>query len=60
MFGWFKKSEVQKLSEEHKALLTKAFHAQRNGDIESYSFLTADAEEVKKKLDALEQKQADD
>ena len=36
----------------HKALLTRAFEAQRKGDIESYSFLTADAEAEHTKIDA--------
>ena len=39
----------------HKALLTRAFEAQRKGDIESYSFLTADAEAVRTKIDQLKQ-----
>jgi hypothetical protein len=34
-------------------LLTRAFEAQRRGDIESYSFLTADAEAVSKKIEAI-------
>lgn len=58
MFGLFKKSPLKQLQEEHRALLTKAFHAQRNGDIESYSFLTADAEAVKQKIDELEREAA--
>ena len=53
MFGMFKKSPLEKLEAEHKALLTKAFNAQRNGDIRSYSFLTAEAEEVREKLETL-------
>ncbi len=55
MFGMFKKSPLKKLEAEHKALLTKAFNAQRNGDIRSYSFLTAEAEEVREKLETLKQ-----
>jgi hypothetical protein len=54
VFGLFKKSPANKLKEEHKALLEKAFHAQRNGDIRLYSTLTAEAEAVRAKLDALE------
>ena len=52
MFGFFKKSPLKKLEAEHKALLTKGFHAQRNGDVRSYSFLTAEAEAVREKIDA--------
>ena len=53
MFDLFKKSPLKKLKAEHKALLTKAFHAQRNGDVRAYSFLTADAEAVREKIGAL-------
>ena len=53
MLGLFKKSPLKKLESEHKALLTKAFHAQRNGDVRAYSFLTADAEAVREKIEAL-------
>jgi len=57
MFGLFKKSPLKKLEAEHKALLTKGFHAQRNGDVRSYSFLTAEAEAIREKIDALKAKE---
>ena len=57
MFGFFKKSPLKKLEAEHKALLTKGFHAQRNGDVRSYSFLTAEAEAIREKIDALRAKE---
>ena len=53
MFGLFKKSPLKKLEAEHKTLLTKVFHAQRNGDVCAYSFLTAEAEAVREKVEAL-------
>ena len=53
MFGFFKNSPLKKLEAEHKALLTKGFHAQRNGDVRAYSFLTAEAEGVRVKIEAL-------
>ena len=53
MFGLFKKSPLEKLENEHKALLTEAFQAQRNGDIRSYSLLTAEAEGVREKIESL-------
>jgi hypothetical protein len=53
MFGLFKKSPLKNLELEHKALLTRAFHAQRNGDIRAYSLLTAEAEEVREKIEGL-------
>ena len=52
MFGLFKKSPLKKLEAEHIALLTKGFHAQRNGDVCAYSFLTAEAEAVREKIEA--------
>ena len=54
MFGLFKQSPTKKLKDEHKALLEKAFQAQRNGDIRGYSTLTAEAEAVRAKLEELE------
>ena len=54
MFGLFKKSPIDKLKEQHKDLSTRAFNAQRNGDIRSYSMLTAEAEEVRQQIEGLE------
>ena len=51
MFGLFKSSPVKKMQKEHKELLTKAFEAQRNGNIRLYSILTADAEALREKID---------
>ena len=53
MFGLFKKSPLKKLEAEHKALLTKGFHARRNGDVRTYAFLTAEAEAIRETIDAL-------
>ncbi|GAB5415805.1 MAG: hypothetical protein Cons2KO_34080 [Congregibacter sp.] len=53
MFGIFKKSPLKKLEQTHADLSTRAFQAQRNGDIRGYSALTAEAEEIKKQIDAL-------
>ncbi len=58
MFGLLKKSPTKKLKEEHKALLEKAFQAQRNGDIRLYSTLTAEAEAVRAEIDRLEGEQS--
>jgi hypothetical protein len=54
VFGLFKKDPTKALKKEHEALLTKAFHAQRNGDVRQYSLLTADAEAVREKIEQLE------
>jgi hypothetical protein len=53
MFGLFKSDPSKKLLKQYKAKLEKAMHAQRNGDIRSYSFLTEEAEALKVQLDAL-------
>lgn len=53
MFGMFRKSPLKKWEQEHGFLLTKAFKAQRNGDIRQYSTLTAEAEAVRKKIEIL-------
>lgn len=58
MFGLFKTSPVKKLQKERTALLTRAFQAQRNGDIRQYSMLTAEAEELRKKTEEIENQQA--
>ena len=57
MFGLFNKSPLKKLQQEHQELLTKAFQAQRNGDIRGYSTLTAEAEELRLKIDALKEEE---
>lgn len=57
MFGLFRKSPLTKLRKEHEDLLTRAFQAQRNGDIRSYSMLTAEAEALRQKIEDLESEQ---
>jgi Family of unknown function (DUF6435) len=52
MFGLFKKSPLKRWQKDHEALLTKAFNAQRNGDIRLYSTLTAEAELLREKIEA--------
>ena len=55
MFGLFSKSPVKQWKKEHEALVSKAFHAQRNGDIRLYSTLTAQAEAVREKIEGHEE-----
>lgn len=59
MFGIFKKDPVRKLKQEHSALSTRAFEAQRNGDIRSYSALTAEAEAIKEKIEVLQAQESE-
>ena len=53
MFGMFKKSPLKQWEREHGVLVTKAFNAQRNGDIRLYSTLTAEAETLREKIENL-------
>lgn len=57
MFGLFKKDPTAKLRKQYSALLEKAMHAQRNGDIKTYSMLTADAEALWQKIEETEKSQ---
>ena len=52
MFGMFKKSPLKQWSKDHEALLTKAFQAQRDGNIRLYSALTAEAEALRESIEA--------
>jgi cell division protein FtsB len=54
MFGLLKKSPLKGLQKEHQMLVTKAFNAQRNGDIRGYSTLTAEAETLRQQIEKLE------
>ncbi|GAA6133290.1 hypothetical protein NBRC116188_00790 [Oceaniserpentilla sp. 4NH20-0058] len=54
MFSIFKNDPVKKLREEYEGILTKAMHAQRNGNIKEYSYLSAQADRVLERLQAEE------
>ena len=53
MFSLFKKDPLKKLNKEYSTLLEQALAAQRKGEIRRYSELTAQAEEVAKKIDSI-------
>ena len=55
MFSFLKPDPRKQLQKDYDSLTTRAFEAQRNGDIRGYSLLTEEAEAVKAELDALEQ-----
>lgn len=57
MFGLFNKNPAAKLEKQYAALLEKARDVQRSGDIKGYARISAEAEEVWKKIEA--QKTAD-
>ena len=52
MFGFFKKDPLKKLQKEYEAKLEEAMHMQRNGKIREYSFLSAEAEDIRLKIQA--------
>jgi len=54
MFSLFKKDPAKKLQKSYEAKLEQAMHAQRKGDIESYSMITTEAEVIRQKINALE------
>ena len=53
MFQFLKSDPSKKLQKEYEALQTKAFQAQRDGDIREYSALTAQAETIYEKIERL-------
>lgn len=54
MFSFFKKDPIKKLDKLYKDKLEQAMHAQRNGDIRSYSMITAEAEKINDQITQLE------
>lgn len=54
MFGIFKSNPSKKLRKQYDMTLEKAMLAQRKGDIKSYSMLTAEAEALWEKIEAIE------
>jgi hypothetical protein len=54
MFGLFKSNPTKKLRKTYDMKLEKAMHAQRKGDIKTYSMLTAEAEDIWAEIQALE------
>ena len=52
MFGLFNKSPLKKWEKEHGILVSRAFQAQRNGNIRLYSSLTSEAEVLREKIEA--------
>ena len=54
MFNLFKSSPDKKIRKQYIAKLEEAMHAQRNGKIREYSFLTAEAEALGEQLELLQ------
>ena len=56
MFSFLKRDPVKKLNKLYEKKLEEAMHAQRNGDIKSYSLITAEAEQIFTEIKSLENK----
>jgi hypothetical protein len=56
MFSFLKRDPVKKLNKLYEQKLEEAMHAQRNGDIKSYSLITAEAEQIFTEIKSLENK----
>lgn len=54
MFSIFKKNPTKKLNKLYLDKLEKAMHAQRNGDIETYSILATEAEQIRLQIETLD------
>ena len=57
MFSFFTRNPIKKLNKQYEAKLEQAMHAQRNGDIRTYSMLTAEAEKINDEMIAIEKSQ---
>ena len=53
MFGLFKSNPTKKLRKTYDMKLEQAMHAQRKGDIKTYSMLTAEAEKLWAEIEQL-------
>jgi hypothetical protein len=51
MFKFLKSDPIKKLEKEYSRLMEQAVEAQRNGNIELYSRLSFESEEILKKID---------
>ena len=58
MFSIFKQDPIKKLNKQLSIKLEQAMNAQRNGDIRTYSQLSAEAEEIDKQIVVLEKQQS--
>ena len=54
MLSFFKKDPIKKLKKEYAAKLEQAMHAQRNGDIKTYSQLSTEADVINAEITKLE------
>lgn len=57
MFGFLKSDPIKKLEKEYAQLQEQAMQAQRNGKIDKYAELSAQAQEVFQKIETLKSAQ---
>lgn len=60
MFGRFKKNPLKKLESDYAAKMTEARDLQRKGDIIEFARASAEADELRKQLEAAESASASD
>ena len=53
MFKLFKKDPIKALQKQYQDKLEEAMHAQRNGDIRTYSTLSTEADTLLKSLESM-------
>jgi len=58
MFSLFKSDPTKKLNKHYFRKLEQAMLAQRNGDIRSYSMITAEAENILEEISKIESQRA--
>ncbi|MEH6454194.1 MAG: DUF6435 family protein [Psychromonas sp.] len=58
MFSIFKSDPIKKLNKHYFQKLEQAMTAQRNGDIRSYSMITAEAEQILEEISKIEAQRA--
>jgi hypothetical protein len=56
MFGIFKKDPIKKLEDQYREKMEQAINAQRNGDIEKFSQLSFEADQIDKEILSLQDK----
>ncbi|MBQ0834140.1 DUF6435 family protein [Marinobacter sp.] len=57
MLGFLKGNPKKKLQKAYEEKLTKALHAQRNGDLRSHGTLMEEAEKIYAEIQALDENQ---
>lgn len=56
MLGFLKSNPLKKLQKQYETLLVKGVEAQRNGNIELFSKISKEADQVLKEIERIEEK----